>query len=622
MQLVHDGLDSENVGKWLLILDNADDASMYYSAKSDFGGDPMDKKRSYARYMPKSRKGSVLVTTRDKRLGERLAGRQRPVEITPMTEDESKELLKSKIAEEDWCEEDAVKLVAELSYLPLAITQAAAFISENSLTVSEYLDTLHAGDDDVKELLSSHLEDPRREWDTENSVMRTWKLSFDQISKDCPRAAEMLSLMSVLDYHSVPLVLVRKEKETETSFRTALGTLQAFSLVTVGRGKQAVAKMHRLVALSTQKWIEMQGHLARWQSEAVNLLTAAFPGPGQQSHAQWGLYEALTPHSLLAFDFPLTEKEDLIQCSKLMVAVTLYGLSKGRYGQAYKLCSRSLEIRESVLPPDDPLTLDSVQTFGETLLHRADFPEALKMLERAVVGRGKVLGINDPDTLESLSDMTITLLELDELDTAEKTAARALNGRREILGEDDLDYLVSLNLMAVLRHRQGADLDAAQELYETVLARREAKLGAQHPDTLMTRNNLSRLLYERGELDAARHELEDVVAGEEKVLGAEGYDVQVSLSNLALVHDAQGDPERAEELLKRVLGIREKLLGPEHPSTLFTMEMLAENLGRREMNREAERLRVLVTRRKEKRQRLGGGSVETGALLRAGLLFD
>ncbi|GAW26517.1 putative P-loop containing nucleoside triphosphate hydrolase [Rosellinia necatrix] len=107
---------------------------------------------------------------------------------------ESVELLKSKILEEQWCQADAVALIEELSFLPLAITQAAAFICKNNVTVSEYLETMRASDDDAKELLSQHLEDPRRDLESENSVMRSWKLAYDHLSRNVPRAAGMLSL--------------------------------------------------------------------------------------------------------------------------------------------------------------------------------------------------------------------------------------------------------------------------------------------------------------------------------------------------------------------------------------------------------------------------------------------
>jgi hypothetical protein len=130
-----------------------------------------------------------------------------------------------------------MRLVKELSYLPLTLTPAAAFISENYIIVFEHFDTLNSGRDDMEELLSEHLEDTRRELDIENSVMRTFKLSFDQISRTVPRAAEMLSLLAVLDLQGATPALLRREKESLTGFRTALGALQAFSLVNAGRGK-------------------------------------------------------------------------------------------------------------------------------------------------------------------------------------------------------------------------------------------------------------------------------------------------------------------------------------------------------------------------------------------------
>ena len=274
LQLVHEGLNGLVSRKWLFIMDNADDAELFYAGKPG----SRTEVKSHARYLPQpGEHASILITTRDRRVGDRLSGRQKPIDVTPMTATECKELLHSRIAGDDWCEQDAERLAAELSYLPLAITQAAAFVCENALTIAEYLEMLSAGEDDAKELLSEHLEDPRRDMDSENSVMRTFKLSLDQLSKSVPRAAEVLSLMSVLQYHAVQLTLLRRERETEMAFRTALGALQAFSLVTASRCRDPICKMHPLVALATRKWLESRGSLGRWQAEAIAVLGRAFP---------------------------------------------------------------------------------------------------------------------------------------------------------------------------------------------------------------------------------------------------------------------------------------------------------------------------------------------------------
>jgi tetratricopeptide (TPR) repeat protein len=608
LKLVYEWLSDEYNGEYLLIVDNADDASIFFERGNS---------KSLARYLPQSAKGSILVTTRDKRVGERLAGREKPVEVLPMSAPEAKELLRTRIAEEDWSDVEAMRLIEELAYLPLAITQAAAFISENSLTVSEYLELLDTGDADLTDLLSEHLEDPRRDMDTENSVMRTWKLSFDQISKGKPRAAQILSLMAVLDHHGTPRVLLRKDGETEIAFRTALGALQAFSLITAGKGKDAAYKMHRLVALSTQKWLELTGTLRHWQTEALKVLSEKFPR--QQTYENWAVLEALTPHAQLVFSFTFQTAMDMLQCAKLLDFAALYDMGKGRCAEAHDKCVKSLEIRESILPKDHPLTLESAQTLGEALLHTGDLASARAMLERAITGRDKVLGELHPDTLESVSDLTITLLELDEIAAAEDTSLRALNGRKQVLGDDHPDTLVSLNIRSMLEQRKD-NLVVAREMTEKVLQGRERILGRSHPDTLMTLNNLAVLQYRQGDLDAAKKTLDFVIAGEENVLGAEGYDIQVSLTNMALVYQAQGQLYKAEQLHRRVVKMRSKILGPDHPQTLFSVKNIADVLSLRGDLGSLDRAEKLNQR--AKRSGFGDGYEMAGALLRAGLLFD
>jgi hypothetical protein len=68
-----------------------------------------------------------------------------------------------------------------LKDFPLAITQAAAFISENGLTLEEYLEAFQEDDSELVALLSEDTGDVRRDFQNGNSVMRTWKLSFDQV---------------------------------------------------------------------------------------------------------------------------------------------------------------------------------------------------------------------------------------------------------------------------------------------------------------------------------------------------------------------------------------------------------------------------------------------------------
>jgi tetratricopeptide (TPR) repeat protein len=619
LNLVHEWLSDERNGEWLMIVDNADDATVFFGNK--LGNNAQERKASkpLVRYIPQSSTGYILFTTRDKRAGERLSGREKPIEIFPMNATDSLNLLRGRIPEEEWSDPNAIKLVEELAYLPLAITQAAAFISENCLTVSEYLELLATGEEDLKDLLSEDLEDLRRDLDTENSVIRTWKLSFDQISREKARAAQILSLMAVLDHHRAPRMLLRKEGETEVGFRTALGALQAFSLISAEKDKDAAVRMHRLVALSTKKWLELTGMLRHWQTEALRVLSVKFPGRDSYLYENWPVLEALTPHAQLVFSYTFSTAADLLECAKLLDFAALYDLTNGKYGEAYEKCLKSLDIRENLLPANHPLTLDSAQTLGETLLHLGELASARSMLQKAVTGREKTLGDLHPDTLESVSDLTITLLELNELAAAEETALRALQGRQKILGEDHPDTFVSLNIISMLYQCQG-DLESAKETCEKVLKWRQTSLGPENPHTIMTLNNMAVLQYRRGEHDLAKKTLIAVLAGEERFLGAdEGYDIQVSLSNLARIYSEQGDLDDAEAAYRRVLRMQEKIFGPDHPATMQTVKKLTGVLVQQGEHDEIERLNQWAH---------GENSTEAegwegfGALSMAGLLFD
>lgn len=179
-------LSKEENGPWLLALDNADDIDMFFEPPR------------FVDFLPRNSNGTIVITTRDKRVGERLTDREEVIMIDPFSPEDAELLFRFKIPKGDNSSTTTVQiLLKELGFIPLAITQAAAFISENSMTVAVYIESLNESDSDLQDYLDEDLPDPRRDPASENSVIRTWKLSFDQIAKQKPWAAEMLSLMVV-----------------------------------------------------------------------------------------------------------------------------------------------------------------------------------------------------------------------------------------------------------------------------------------------------------------------------------------------------------------------------------------------------------------------------------------
>ena len=194
---------------------------------------------------------------------------------------------------------NALILVKTLDCLPLAITQAAAFISENYCTIGDYLGMLQTSDSDQIELLSEDIYDPRRDTDAPSSVVRTWKLSYDLVRARKPRAAEILALMAVLDRQGIPKSLLLRDSERSIEFTTSIGMLRSFSLIEAEKGGD-VFVMHRLVQLCMQAWLDMENMSETYRAEAVEMLSRKFPNGELQnwdacnscSHMQ-GRYKAI-----------------------------------------------------------------------------------------------------------------------------------------------------------------------------------------------------------------------------------------------------------------------------------------------------------------------------------------
>jgi tetratricopeptide (TPR) repeat protein len=100
----------------------------------------------------------------------------------------------------------------------------------------------------------------------------------------------------------------------------------------------------------------------------------------------------------------------------------------------------------------------------------------------------------------------------------------------------------------------------------SVLAIREARLGAGHPYTAQSLSNLALVLSTQGDLDGARRLHERALAIRETRLGADHPDTAQSLNNLAAVLRDQGDLDGARRLLQQALAIFEARLGPDHPT--------------------------------------------------------
>ena len=149
-----------------------------------------------------------------------------------------------------------------------------------------------------------------------------------------------------------------------------------------------------------------------------------------------------------------------------------------------------------------------------------------------------------------------------------------------VLGADHPDTLATRNNLAVAYGDAGRTAEAIT-LHEHNLGDRERVLGADHPDTLGTRDNLAIAYRDAGRTAEAITLHEHNLAEMERVLGADHPDTLATRDNLAIAYRDAGRTAEAITLHEHNLAEMERVLGADHPDILATRNNLAIAYGTR-----------------------------------------
>ena len=148
---------------------------------------------------------------------------------------------------------------------------------------------------------------------------------------------------------------------------------------------------------------------------------------------------------------------------------------------------------------------------------------------------------------------------------------------RDIFGEDHPDTLLSVNNLAGTLTILG-EYGRGRALDEDTLVRRRRVLGDDHPRTLNSANNLADGLRELGEYERARALDEDTLTRRRRILGEDDPYTLNSLTNLAIDLRGLGEYERARALDEDTLARCRRVLGDDSLLTLWSANNLTEDL--------------------------------------------
>jgi tetratricopeptide (TPR) repeat protein len=242
-------------------------------------------------------------------------------------------------------------------------------------------------------------------------------------------------------------------------------------------------------------------------------------------------------------------------------------LYQQNYPEATAQLSKSYEMRKSAFEKALAEMVEVAFSLGQALDGQGRYREAVEKFREA-----NALRSDDADIIGYLG---IALLQAGHYAEAEPLLKRALSNREKTLGADHPGTATSLNNLAKLYDSQGKYAEA-EPLYKRALTIREKAFGADDPDTATSLNNLAELYRAQGKYAEAEPLFKRALAIVEKELGAGHPDTAISLNNLAFLYASQGKYAEVEPLLKRALAIFEKSLGSDHPDTAASLNNLAE----------------------------------------------
>ncbi|KAL5357901.1 hypothetical protein BJX96DRAFT_163384 [Aspergillus floccosus] len=224
--------------------------------------------------LPESERGRILITTRNRKLAVELASSD-TIPIPDVIQETALKILEKSLVDQTLLRdrETAVTLLTPLTFLPLAITQASAYINKNCLNMSTYLEPLQEKEPDIVDLLSEDFRDAGRYRDIQNPVITTLLISFEQIQRQNQLAADYLSFIACIDSRNIPYSLVppsiSKKRKVD-----ALGLLSSYSFI---NAQDTNISLHRLVHIAIRNWLKKSSVFSHWIQRVANRMAEVFP---------------------------------------------------------------------------------------------------------------------------------------------------------------------------------------------------------------------------------------------------------------------------------------------------------------------------------------------------------
>ncbi|SLM34841.1 Tetratricopeptide-like helical domain [Lasallia pustulata] len=376
--------------------------------------------------------------------------------------------------------------------------------------------------------------------------------------------------MAVLSPGAVPSALLRKDGESLLEFTKAMGILKAFSLIDAD-DRETNYRMHDLVHLATQEWLESQAKRATYEKGALQVLADKFPSGESQ---QWDQCKKIYPHAGVVEHFDTSSASTSLQKARLKQKMANYVRAQDQYDPAMKRHEEAAEAFQKERRTRDLETLNNMSDMGLTLTYQGCATKGERLLRTATSGIEEIQGPQDLNTMNHLARLAENLLCQAKFSTAERIYRRVYTNRKAILGEGHLDTLLSLSYLGPPLEWLGR-LEESEDVNQRAVGGMQRILPVHHASLYLAEIKLCFILQKRGKLEeaesSARRSLENRLA----IYGPGHKWVGWSTQTLSLTLRDQGRHEEALYHSKAVVQMREREFPANHILVIKAIYTLA-----------------------------------------------
>lgn len=509
-------------------------------------------------FFPTNGPGQILVTSRNPDWAEIAL----PLEVAVFERKESKKLLRRR--EPEIADEDADRLAEALGDLPLAIAQAATWLAETGMPVSQYLALFN---EKVAEILNTS-----SPVGYELPVAAAWNVAFDELRTRNPAAHQLLQVCAFFApepisrsvFEGVRGVTIAPELDEALrdpmQFSRTIRDVNRYGLAKIDHRNNTI-QLHRLVQavlsnyMSTQRSAEM--------SHGAHLLLANLDPNDPAPSKQWPRYQIVLPHAYAS---------KVIECDDQWARHLIVNLMKflyywGDHEEAAKLARQAVDVWTDKLGEDHLQTLQAARNLGFYLWTLGRYAEAAEVNQHTVEMHRRLSGADSEQTVLAELAVATDLKGQGDFNGALKLNQQIYQKAKGLFGDDDPTTLMTFHDVVVTLGLAG-QYQKAQELGEIAYRRREEVLGEDNPSTLSTLNALILSHREAGDYVWARDEQEKVAKRSRVLLGEDKAATLRRFHNLAVARRKAGDHQRALELSTQVIERFQLRYGDDHPNTM------------------------------------------------------